>query len=436
LNLETEIFSPQQCRVIPSATVRNLGILRTSLLLFAASVSLLAADLRVVVDAGALERSGTAVSFAMPASHRAGSWRMVPESGDPSAAVPVQVESTGTVGNDRSWFLVKDLPKGSSRTYRMEPAASPAPAVVRAITETNAVRLEVSGRPAFTYRTTPTPFPEGRADLTPAFRRGGYIHPVMTPSGAVVTDDYPINHRHHHGIWFAWSQAVFEGRKTDTWNMGDQKGTVEFEALDTTWSGAVHGGFRGRHRQVDLTSGAPRMMMSETWEVRVFSGGFPGGRAAHVFDVDVTDRCVVGGSVSLPKYRYGGIGFRGSWAWNGAGQMDFLNSEGTTRRDRGDNAATVGRWAWMGGALGDARAGLLVMGHPQNIHAPQPQRIHPDEPFLSMAPQQAGPVEITAERPLNLRYRIAVFDGPPDVAEIERLWGDYATPPLVRVVSP
>jgi hypothetical protein len=413
----------------------NLQTSATVALLLAVSAACFGADLDVLVEAGGRDRNGTTVSFSLPASHSTGAWRMVPESGNPSAAVPVQVESTGIVGNNRGWFLVKDLPKGTSRKYRMEAATGPAPWVVRAITETNAVRLEVSGRPAFTYRTTPVPFPEGRVDLTPAFRRGGYIHPVMTPSGAVVTDDYPVNHRHHHGIWFAWSQAVFEGRKTDTWNMGDQKGTVEFEGLDTTWSGAVHGGFRSRHRQVDLTSGTPRVMLGETWNVRVFAGGFPGGRAAHVFDVDVTDRCQSDAPVSLPKYRYGGIGFRGNWAWNGAGKMDFLNSEGTTRRDRGDNAATVGRWAWMGGALGEGRAGLLVLGHPQNVHAPQPQRIHPDEPFLAMAPQQSGPVEITAERPLTLRYRIAVFDGQPDAAEIERLWGDYAEPPVLRVVS-
>jgi hypothetical protein len=47
----------------------------------------------------------------------------------------------------------------------------------------------------------------------------------------VVTDDYPANHKHHHGIWFAWTRVDFEGRKTDFWNMGDGKGTVEFVDL-------------------------------------------------------------------------------------------------------------------------------------------------------------------------------------------------------------
>ena len=79
--------------------------------------------------------------------------------------------------------------------------------------------------------------------------------------------------------------------------------------------------------------------------------------------------------------------------------------------------------------------GLAVLGHPANARAPQPQRIHPSEPFLNFAPQQAGDVEITPDKPLTLRYRFVVADGAPSKAELDRLWNDYAHPPKVKVVS-
>jgi hypothetical protein len=89
----------------------------------------------------------------------------------------------------------------------------------------------------------------------------------------------------------------------------------------------------------------------------------------------------------------------------------------------------------MGGVLDGALTGIAILGHPDNVRAPQPQRIHPTEPFLNFAPQQAGDVEILPGKPLTLRYRFVVVDGPPDRANLDRLWNDYAHPPRVSMIS-
>ena len=377
------------------------------------------------VDAGPHARSETPVSFGVPGK---GPWELVTATG---VVLPVQVDGDGL-----GWFVLPGLESGASAKLELRRGKR---AVVNhvdalALPGTGGVRVEVRDRPVFTYRTTPTELPGGRPDLSPVFRRGGYIHPVLTPSGRVVTDDYPVNHRHHHGIWFAWTRVDFEGRRTDFWNMGDRKGTVEFVALDESWGGPVHGGFRSRHRQVDLTSGAPRVAMEETWTVRAFDVGARAG--FRLFELVVTNTCAGNVPVSLPKYRYGGIGVRGHARWNDAAQMGFLNSEGTTDRSKGDNAATVGRWAAMHGPLEDGQAGgLAVLGHPGNVHAPQPQRIHPTEPFLCLAPQQAGDMALVPGKPLVSRYRFVTFDGMPEAAWMERLWRDYAEPPTTRIME-
>ena len=379
-------------------------------------------DPQWIVEAGRWDRVATLVQVDLGGVTDAG-LHLVSEAGE---SVPVQREPDGS-----GWFILRNLPRGTKRTYSLGSGATAADAL-RATRSGDAVRIESRGHEVLTYRTIPTDFPPGRPDLTPEFRRGAYIHPVLTPSGVPVTDDYPSDHRHHHGIWFAWSQAVFEGRKTDTWNMGERKGTVEFVGLDSVWSGAGPAGFRSRHRQVDLTAGVPRQMLDEVWNVRVLNLGGPGDVNGHVFDVDVTDACAGDSAVRLPLYRYGGIGVRGNGAWNGTNRMHFLNSEGVTNRANGDRAETIGRWAYLGGLVDGRWGGVAVLGHPANVHAPQPQRIHPTEPFLSMAPQQAGEVSIAPGKPLRLRYRLVALDGPPEAQVLDRLWQDYAEPPLVR----
>ena len=78
---------------------------------------------------------------------------------------------------------------------------------------------------------------------------------------------------------------------------------------------------------------------------------------------------------------------------------------------------------------------LLTDGtpHPSNFRAPQPMRLHPTEPFFCYAPQQGGDMEIKPGDTYISRYRFVVHDGPPDRADLERLWNDYAHPPVVRV---
>jgi hypothetical protein len=324
------------------------------------------------------------------------------------------------------------LKRGEKRTYTVDAAG--VQQLAKAVGGNGTVTLQVFNKTALVYRTEKTDLPPDRPDLTPIYQRGGYIHPVLSPSGKQITDDYPRNHKHHHGIWFAWTHTEFEGREPDFWNMGDGKGFVKFVSLDKTWSGPVHAGFISQHRQMDLTENKekPKTALNETWNVKLYAIGNSPTQPCFLFDMEITDTCAHG-PLKLPRYRYGGIGVRGNWAWNGKDKLNFLNSEGMTDRSKGDKAETVGRWAHMGGLVDGALTGIAVLGHPDNVRAPQPQRIHPTEPFLNLAPQQAGDIEITPEKPLTLRYRFVVADGAPDKTELDRLWNDYAHPPKVTV---
>jgi hypothetical protein len=215
--------------------------------------------LTVTISAGEHARLGTPVSFTLPGSARGDGLALVADDGE---VLPVQLSGDGAAK-----IVLADLPAGATRQYRLVEGAASGGSV-QVVRRDGAVDVSVAGQSVLRYNHAETDPP--RPEIDPVFRRGGYIHPVVTPSGRVITGDYPSDHIHHHGIWAAWTNTVFEGRTPDFWNMGQRRGTVLPVALDSVWSGPVHGGFVARHRYVDLTSGSPRDALNEQWTLRAY----------------------------------------------------------------------------------------------------------------------------------------------------------------------
>jgi Methane oxygenase PmoA len=338
--------------------------------------------------------------------------------------VPVQVTT-----DRRAVFVLPRLEAEERRRLSLEPALDKrVRSLVEAVKRLDHVELAIDQRQLLVYRGEKTPVPS--EDVKPILRRGGYIHPVLTPQGRMVTDDYPPNHLHHHGIWAAWSKTTFQGRHPDFWNMGTGSGTVEFEAVLDTWSGPVQGGLRARHRYVDLGTAPPTTAVTEAWEVTVHGVG-RGTPAYRLFDLVLRHDVAAASALELSEYLYGPLGLRGHRSWDGPKGLQFLTSEGRTRID---GHGTRARWCHMGGLVSGRPAGIAVLDHPQNIRHPQTMRLHPTEPFFSYAPVQLGAMTIRPGEALVSRYRFVVYDGAPDAVLLDRLWHDFAHPPSVSVV--
>jgi hypothetical protein len=220
------------------------------------------------------------------------------------------------------------------------------------------VRLECGeGTVTFKLRSKPVVTYHGGHGVLPAgvreeYRRAGYLHPLVSPLGRVVTGDYPKNHLHHHGVWASWTRTEIDGRKPDFWNMGEKKGRVEM----IQWLGAresLDGAeIETLHHYVDLTAKVPTPILLEGWKVRV--PVTPEGKPYRI-DLTVRQTNVTEHSLALPEYRYGGLGFRGLDAWDGAPNCRFLTSEGVTNRVAGNESHA--RWCWIGGAAQSVEGG-------------------------------------------------------------------------------
>lgn len=47
--------------------------------------------------------------------------------------------------------------------------------------------------------------------------RACYVHPIWGLDGEVLTDDYPADHPHHHGIFWTWPHIEIDGKHYQTW---------------------------------------------------------------------------------------------------------------------------------------------------------------------------------------------------------------------------
>jgi hypothetical protein len=367
---------------------------------------------QVIVNAGAFDRSSTIVSFSLPG----GAGKSFVLRDDQGGQIPVQVDDNGIAS-----FVLPSLKAGAEATFTLQENEKPAPGVT-AVQETDGVKLMIGALTVFRYQM------QGKlpAGIDKKYLRGGYIHPLYTPGGVLVTDDYPPDHRHHHGIWSAWVESSFQGRMMDFWNMGQGTAKVDFDSLGGTWDGAVHAGLRAKHVFVDLTAPQPTTVLHEQWVVRLYKT-HDTAPPYFVFDLDSTQDAATTSPLMLLEYRYGGFGIRGHRQWFPA---TFLTSEG---KDRLAGDATTGRWCHIGGMVDGKPAGYAILGHPTNFRAPQPMRLNPDDPFMSYAPVKAGPFSIDPGKSYVSRFRFVVTDGAADKVLLDRVWNDYATPPTVTV---
>lgn len=373
----------------------------------------------VSIAAGAHDRYETVVSFALPAEFKGDSYALRDPSGQ---TIPLQIDSARSAS-----FVLPALRAGQTRTYQLVVAGSKPKPGIDLTRRSEGLDFKVGGRSIFSFVTTPASVPA--KEIKSVFLRGGYIHPVFTPSGRLVTDDYPSDHYHHHGIWFAWTKTEFEGAHPDFWNVGDGTGKVEFDSLDGAWTGPVYAGFKSRQRYVALTGTPPKTVLNEQWEVRVYNIG-QSGKRFFSFDIVATQHNVSNSALVLEEYRYGGMGVRGHRNWKNKSMVLFLTSEGKTREN---GNATRARWIHMSGLVDNETVGIAVLDHPVNFRSPQPLRIHPDDPYFNYAPSQLGRFEIKPGEKYVVRYRYVVADGAPDRTELDRLWNDYAAPPQVSL---
>ncbi|MBT30606.1 MAG: hypothetical protein CMO01_13180 [Thalassobius sp.] len=297
-----------------------------------------------------------------------------------------------------------------------------------------AIEVKRRGKPVLNYHYAITPPPAGVSEL---FERGGYIHPLWSPKGSVLTRIQPEDHYHHYGIWNPWTHTEYKGKETDFWNLIKAHGTIKVNEVPAFNSGDVFGELEVTQDHVvfeDSTRQNEETALKETYQLKIWDTGQNSDNT--VVDFTSVYRCGTENPLTLVEYRYQGFGYRARASWDD-NNVSLLTSQGKQKKD---GNSTRARWVIISGPTESGNSGALFMTYPSNYNYPEMIRIWPEgsnngkeNVFLNFNPTMDRDWEMEPGKQYTLKYRMVTFEGEMDAATAESYWYDYAHPPKVEV---
>lgn len=239
-----------------------------------------------------------------------------------------------------------------------------------------------------------------------------YVERLTTPGGVSFLRDRVADHPHHHGLMWAWKvdgvnfweEVATSGSQVHRQIKLSRDGFIE----SVDWLAADRTDvLLAEQRQIELcpaeVAGAGATVI--TWK----STFAPGGKRA---------------SVTLTGNHYHGLGMRFVKSMDGAGP--FISSDGREGKIfRGAERLTDGG-AWMAyRAVADGKAVTVAM-FDDPAKNPRPATwFTMDKPFAYLAATMRlheQPLQVTADKPLTVRYGVAAWDGTADAPQIEKVY--------------
>ncbi len=256
------------------------------------------------------------------------------------------------------------------------------------------LRLMENGRQALDYNYGPQLKPGVPQDR----RREGYIYPLHTPAGVNPLDDFPKDHYHHRGVFWAWMSIGFEGRTYDLWTLkpGIEHLFHQFLKRDASKNAATLRVENGWYV-------ANRLIVRETVDLKAprSSGNKREIELTIALEATASD-VVIAGSPEDAK-GYGGLCVR----FGPRTETRILTPEGPVAQNENE---VPHAWAAMEAVFDGKRAGLRVTSDPSNPRHPPGWCLRPYG-FVGANFPGLKPYTLTPGTPLKLRYRVTVYDG-------------------------
>jgi hypothetical protein len=289
------------------------------------------------------------------------------------------------------------------------------------------LRIRFNDQPLLQY-VYKTVYPPPGVDT--AYKRSGFIHPLWTPHGQVLTRIQPPDHYHHYGIWDPWTHVLFKGDTVDFWNLKDRKGTVRFSEFAGLVDGPVFAEYTAVQNHIAFKkTGGEDTALVELQDLRVYHPH----PDYYIFDLTIILSCASEYPVRLLTYRYGGVGWRATSEWN-KDNSEVLTSEGKGRKDADGSKA---RWCIVQGALGAEYGGAVMLSSPENFNFPEPLRIWPEnangrgDMYANFSPTKDRDWQLDPGHKYALNYRWAVFNGHFTREKAESVWQYFAKAPAI-----
>lgn len=237
-------------------------------------------------------------------------------------------------------------------------------------------------------------------DSIPAFARNNYFHPVFDLNGNCITEDFPADHLHHRGIFWAWHQVIIDSVQIcDPWeikNFTQKIDQIEFVSAENgngilTYSSFWH----TRDNPNDA-------FMRENTNVTIYPRQLNYRRIDFTIKLRALEYNLQMGGSSDEK-GYSGFSVR------------LITNESTQFTDRKNNRIIPENKGIDAGELIDIsnkkmKSGITIISWPQN---PENEKwiLRQTRSMQNCAWPGPVPVEISVLKPLELKYTLIIHKG-------------------------
>jgi len=271
------------------------------------------------------------------------------------------------------------------------------------------LELSDGGKPVFVYNfgmVQAKGFPE-------SMKRSCYLHPIYAPNGAVLSDDFNVDHPHHRGISWMWPEVTVDGQKGDIWMVkGFQQRFVRWKAKETkgdTARLAVENGWYPIDSQGD-----DRKFLKEDVEMVVHGvESAAGSGTQRVIDFtlrfEAVSKPVEILGTSEGKKGFGGFCFRFAPRDGGTAKTIIRTEKGLSPKD-----AVLGKhqWAEVAGVFQSKPAWGRIDDQPGNPGYPgNGWLLRHGFGFLNVSYPGLTPYTLEPGKPLVLKYRVTLGAG-------------------------
>ena len=255
----------------------------------------------------------------------------------------------------------------------------------------------------------------GEKSQNDKWHRSNYIHPLVNLKGEVVTEDFPQDHPHHRGIFWAWHQAWLHSEQLgDAWvcnhfqwtpqstHVFRENGTITI-ANELLWETSHHAQPKsGENNPVSKSEQTFPIVLEKNW-IKVY----PTKKGIRLLDVSISLRATqdgikIGGSENAKGY--GGFSVR--LKLNGQEQFSSLGKpiEPTIK------AIQAGTWV----DISTPSSGLAIINHPDNPGIKgntAPWILRKKSSMQNAVYPGRESILLERKKPLELRYRIILHHG-------------------------
>ncbi len=246
--------------------------------------------------------------------------------------------------------------------------------------------------------------------------RANYVHPLFDLDGKVISEDFPPDHRHHRGVFWAWHQVWVGDRKLGDpwtcerfiWDVPSVNTSGEADSLSIAatvlWKSPDYLGDDGKMipvvREDTMITAHPQTNRYRLIEFEISL-------------LAIADNVKIGGSEDVKGYG----GFAPRIQLNG--RQRFVSGDGDVQPVK--QAIQAGLWI----NITDDQRGIAILSHATNPPPNDLWILRSKGSMQNAVYPGRQPVSLSRVEPTVLKYQLVIHRGDLTAAEITKLQQDF-----------